>query len=81
MIPYDKINRSGRKIGSKNKIPMELKKAIQDRAEEIIESIDISSLNTTQKLTYLKYLLPYALPKNISLDSPPDRNFTVQILE
>lgn len=68
MIPNNAINRKGRPTGSTNKVGAELKKAITQKASELIDAINVSSLNTNQKIAYLKTVLPYAVTKQLEIE-------------
>jgi hypothetical protein len=49
--------------GSTNKITTEVKEQLQNLIDEVINSIDVNSMNTNQKLKLLQLSLHYVIPK------------------
>ena len=55
--------------GSPNKITAELKKQLQGLIDEVVSSIDISSMTLEQRLKLLQLSLQYVIPKLKSIDT------------
>ncbi|MDC1060999.1 hypothetical protein OAP99_02290 [Flavobacteriaceae bacterium] len=55
--------------GSPNKITIEVKEQLQNLIEEVVNSIDVNSMSTEQKLKLLQLSLHYVLPKLRSTES------------
>ena len=49
--------------GSPNKITTEVKKQLQNLIDEVVNSIDVNSMDTNQKLKLLQLSLHYVVPK------------------
>ena len=49
--------------GSQNKLTTEVKKQLQSLIDEVMNSIDVDSMTTDQKLKLLQLSLHYVLPK------------------
>ena len=49
--------------GSTNKITTEVIEQLQNLIDEVINSIDVNSMNTNQKLKLLQLSLHYVIPK------------------
>ena len=49
--------------GSPNKITTEVKEQLQNLIDEVVNSIDVNSMDTKQKLKLLQLSLYYVLPK------------------
>ena len=49
--------------GSPNKITTEVKEQLQNLIDEVVNSIDVNSMDTKQKLKLLLLSLHYVLPK------------------
>jgi len=52
-----------RPIGSTNKITAEVKEQLQNLIEDVVNSIDVNSMDTNQKLKLLQLSLHYVIPK------------------
>jgi hypothetical protein len=52
-----------RKKGSQNKITTEVKEQLQNLIDEVVNSIDVNSMDTNQKLKLLQLSLHYVVPK------------------
>ena len=55
--------------GSPNKITTEVKEQLQNLIDEVVNSIDVNSMSTEQKLKLLQLSLHYVLPKLRSTES------------
>jgi len=51
-----------RPIGSTNKITAEVKEQLQNLIEDVVNSIDVNSMDTNQKLKLLQLSLHYVSP-------------------
>ena len=49
--------------GSQNKITTEVKDQLQNLIDDVVNSIDVNSMDTNQKLKLLQLSLHYVLPK------------------
>ena len=49
--------------GSPNKITSEVKEQLQNLIDEVVNSIDVNSMDTNQKLKLLQLSLHYVVPK------------------
>ena len=49
--------------GSQNKITAEVKEQLQSLIDEVVNSMDVNSMDTNQKLKLLQLSLHYVLPK------------------
>ena len=49
--------------GSQNKITTEVKEQLQNLIDEVVNRIDVDSMDTNQKLKLLQLSLHYVLPK------------------
>ena len=49
--------------GSQNKITTEVKEQLQNLIDEVVNTIDVNSMDTNQKLKLLQLSLHYVLPK------------------
>jgi hypothetical protein len=49
--------------GSLNKITTEVKEQLQNLIDEVVNSIDVNSMDTNQKLKLLQLSLHYVVPK------------------
>ena len=55
--------------GSPNKVTAELKKQLQSLIDDVVSSIDISSMSLEQRLKLLQLSLQYVIPKLKSVDT------------
>ena len=55
--------------GSPNKITTEVKEKLQSLIDEVVNSIDVNSMDTNQKLKLLQLSLHYVLPKLCSTET------------
>lgn len=53
----------GRIAGVPNKVTAEIKKQLQNIIERVINEIDISNLDTNQKIKLLQIALQYSIPR------------------
>ena len=49
-------------------LSQEIKYQLTNVAEDLIKSIEITSLNDRDKIAYLKAIMPFIMPKNESID-------------
>ena len=52
-----------RRKGSPNKVTSEVKDQLQNLIDEVVNSIDVNSMDTNQKLKLLQLSLHYVIPK------------------
>ena len=62
--------------GSPNKITSEVKEQLQNLIDEVVNSIDVNSMDINQKLKLLHLSLHYVIPKLRSTETPekPDED-------
>jgi hypothetical protein len=63
------INLSGRPKGSKNRITNELKVVLEELAENLYQSIDVSKLKDAERMKLFVSILPYLIPKKSEIDT------------
>lgn len=63
------INIAGRPKGSKNRITNELKVVLEELAENLYQSIDVSRLKDAEKMKLFVSILPYLIPKKQEIDT------------
>ena len=49
--------------GSQNKVTKEVKDKLHSLIDEVVDSIDVNSMNTTEKLKLMQLTLHYVIPK------------------
>jgi hypothetical protein len=52
-----------RPTGSQNKVTTEVKDKLQSLIDEVVDSIDVNSMTTTEKLKLLQLSFHYVIPK------------------
>jgi hypothetical protein len=57
------LNRKGRPKGALNKNTAEIKEKLTQIIDQIIDEIDLESLNDIDKIKYLTAIMPYAIGK------------------
>ena len=83
-MPFDSV--SGSIAGSRSKRGKSLisqesfRDGLKHIAQDIIDSMDISSLTNSQKIQYLKVVLPYIIDKNKRADNS-EKQFRVEIID
>ena len=55
--------------GSQNKITTEVKEQLQNLIDTVVNSIDVNSMDTNQKLKLLQLSLHYVIPKLRSIET------------
>ena len=58
--------------GSTNKITKDVKERLRDLIDDVVNSIDVDSMDTTQKLKLLQLSLHYVIPKLRSINNTND---------
>lgn len=58
--------------GSTNKITKDVKERLRDFIDDVVNSIDVDSMDTTQKLKLLQLSLHYFIPKLRSINNTND---------
>ena len=59
----------GQKSKRGKSLSQEIKYQLTNVAEDLIKSIEITSLNDRDKIAYLKAIMPFILPKNERVDT------------
>lgn len=60
--------------GSQNKITTEVKEQLQSLIDEVVNSIEVNSMNTNQNLKLLQLSLHYVVPKLRSTETTEKRH-------
>ena len=72
----------GRKKGTPNKISSQVKGKLFQIINETIDSLDISVMNSNQKIKLIQIGLQYIIPKSQILEEPKEeKNFVIEIIE
>ena len=72
----------GRKKGTPNKISSQVKEKLCQIINETIDTLDISEMNSNQKIKLLQIGLQYIIPKSQILEEPKEiQNFTIEIID
>ncbi len=58
--------------GSQNKVTKEVKDKLQSLIDEVVDSIDVNSMTTTEKLKLMQLTLHYVIPKLRSSSKGPE---------
>ena len=85
-MPFEKGNNYGTKSKrGKDKVNLELKQKLTDLSNDILESIDITSLSNSDKLKLLSISTGYILPKlkNIAnnIEENTHTDYQIQIID
>lgn len=71
-------------VRGKNKVGSELRNKLKDLADHLIDSIDIHSLNNSERISLLRILVSYTVPK-LAIERPSlnneERLFQVEIID
>ena len=72
----------GRKKGTPNKISSQVKEKLSQIIDETICSLDISTMNSNQKIKLIQIGLQYIIPKSqIIEEQKEEKNFIVEIVD
>ena len=71
----------GRKKGTPNKISSQVKGKLSHIINETIDSLDISVMNSNQKIKLIQIGLQYIIPKSKLIEEQEEQNFTVEIID
>jgi hypothetical protein len=63
------INLSGRPKGAKGKITCQMKVVLEELAENLYQSIDVSKLKDAERMKLFVSILPYLIPKKSEIDT------------
>ena len=77
-----RVKTGGRKKGTPNKISSQVKEKLSQIIDETIDSLDISVMNSNQKIKLIQIGLQYIIPKSQILEEPKEiQNFTIEIID
>ena len=77
-----RVKTGGRKKGTPNKISSQVKEKLSQIINETIDTLDISEMNSNQKIKLLQIGLQYIVPKSQILEEPKEKNnFIVEIID
>ena len=77
-----RVKTGGRKKGTPNKISSQVKEKLSQIIDETIYSLDISTMNSNQKIKLIQIGLQYIIPKSQILEEPKEiQNFTIEIID
>ena len=75
-----RVKTGGRKKGTPNKISSQVKEKLSQIIDETIDSLDISVMNSNQKIKLIQIGLQYIIPKSQTIEDP-EQNFTIEIID
>jgi len=71
-------------VRGKDKVGSELRNKLKDLADHLIDTIDIHSLNNSERIAFLRILVFYTVPK-LAIEKPfintEERLFQVEIID
>ena len=70
------INLAGRPKGAKGKITNQLKVVLEELAENLYQSIDVSKLKDAERMKLFVSILPYLIPKKSEIDTTVKTDLT-----
>jgi hypothetical protein len=70
----------GRQKGTPNKISSQIKEKLSLLIDETINSIDISYMNSSQKIKLIQIGIQYLIPKS-QIEEQEEQKFTVEIID
>ena len=76
-----RVKTGGRKKGTPNKISSQVKEKLSQIIDETIDSLDISVMNSNQKIKLIQIGLQYIIPKSQIIEEQEEQNFTVEIID
>jgi len=76
-----RVKTGGRKKGTPNKISSQVKEKLSQIIDETIDSLDISVMNSNQKIKLIQIGLQYIIPKSKLIEEQEEQNFTVEIID
>ena len=76
-----RVKTGGRKKGTPNKISSQIKEKLSQVIDETIDSLDISLMNSNQKIKLIQIGLQYIIPKSQIIEEQEEQNFTVEIID
>ena len=83
-MPFD--SSTGKLAGQKSKrgkdkLTYELKQKLDCLADEILSSLEVSSLSILERITLLRIIAPYTLPKMQDSQEEEVREFRVEVID
>ena len=77
-----RVKTGGRKKGTPNKISSQVKEKLSQIIDETIDSLDISVMNSNQKIKLIQIGLQYIIPKSQKIEEQKEeQNITVEIID
>ena len=76
-----RVKTGGRKKGTPNKISSQVKEKLSQIIDETIDSLDISVMNSNQKIKLIQIGLQYIIPKSQIIEEKEEQNVTVEIID
>lgn len=76
-----RVKTGGRKKGTPNKVTSQVKEKLSQIIDETIDSLDISVMNSNQKIKLIQIGLQYIIPKPQLIEEQEEQKFTVEIIE
>ena len=70
------INIAGRPKGDKGKITCQMKVVLEELAENLYQSIDVSKLKDAERMKLFVSILPYLIPKKSEIDTTTRTDLT-----
>ena len=65
----------------KDKLTYELKQKLNYLADDILSSLEVSSLSVLERITLLRIIAPYSLPKMQDSKEEEVREFRVEVID
>ena len=65
----------------KDKLTYELKQKLSLLADDILSSLEVSSLSTSERINLLKIIAPYTIPKMQDSKEEEVREFRVEVID
>ena len=65
----------------KDKLTCELKQKLSLLADDIVSSLEVSSLSTAERINLLKIIAPYTIPKIQDVQEEEVREFKIEVID
>ena len=65
----------------KNKLTYELKQKLSLLADDIVSSLEVSSLSTAERINLLKIIAPYTIPKIQDVQEEDVREYRIEVVD
>ena len=76
-----RVKTGGRKKGTPNKITSQVKEKLSQIIDETIDSLDISVMNSNQKIKLIQIGLQYIISKPQLIEEQEEQKVTVEIID